>query len=549
MGKKHAIPVGCVDVAVPDISGDFLQGVLDYSGFTTPDNAEYTFKCERNIRNSNLSDKMRRSYLAYSVGRKFLDVHDKDGATRRRLTALGKFSAAEAQCHETNIRFLSGYRPSSPICFGTENSRLIGLAEKIITDLLGEFDLNEFIHGCAYGPGATTSVPSRQTSLWAKYLTTSDSSTGCFVYVDAYLKFNELRGDFFKRTGIPSYKCRDTNKVITVAKDSKTDRVIAIEPDWNMFFQKGIGWMIRKRLRRVGIDLNDQRPNQELSRIGSISGDYATIDLSMASDTLSLEVVKRLIPTSWLTHLEQLRCHAGSLPSGTVFPYSKFSSMGNGFTFELESLIFWALCRAVAIVHKAESYPLLVYGDDIVCHSTIFHPIVDLLEICGFATNVEKSFSVGGFRESCGKHWFMGEDITPFYLRVNLDTIPECFKMANAVKQYAKLGWGHDGLLKGLYDLTVSNIPLRYQKFRIPEGYGDIGLVSEFDEATPRVIKGGFFRAYHVKGLVRTTKVHHPRDEVGMIADLSYKFHAPRVSDVVANVSRPGDYDVDRLGV
>jgi hypothetical protein len=91
--------------------------------------------------------------------------------------------------------------------------------------------------------------------------------------------------------------------------------------------------------------------------------------------------------------------------------YHKFSSMGNGCTFGLESLIFAAAARAVG------SRDFCVYGDDIIIETELYEPLVTLLSALGFTTNSEKSFNQGPFRESCGVDAYLGTDITPFYVR------------------------------------------------------------------------------------------------------------------------------------
>ena len=45
----------------------------------------------------------------------------------------------------------------------------------------------------------------------------------------------------------------ESNRLMTVPKNARTDRVIAAEPDWNMFFQLGLGASIRARLQKVGL--------------------------------------------------------------------------------------------------------------------------------------------------------------------------------------------------------------------------------------------------------------------------------------------------------
>jgi hypothetical protein len=119
------------------------------------------------------------------------------------------------------------------------------------------------------------------------------------------------------------------------------------------------------------------------------------------------------LPQKWYKYLADVRSPFGKI--GTkLFKYSKFSSMGNGSTFALESLIFASLCYATG--SKAFS----VYGDDLIIETELVDDLVDLLRFFGFSVNADKSYVSGPFRESCGTDWYEGYDVTPFYLR-NVD--------------------------------------------------------------------------------------------------------------------------------
>jgi hypothetical protein len=149
-----------------------------------------------------------------------------------------------------------------------------------------------------------------------------------------------------------------------------------------------------------------------LARQGSRDGSFATIDLSMASDTLAHACVVLLLSTPWLNIFEMFRSAAYRAPWGRGV-YAKFSSMGNGYTFTLETLIFAAACRAVG------SRQFAVYGDDIVIETEFVLPLLRLLKYLGFSVNEEKSFvnPHSRFRESCGHDYYDGHYVTPFYLR------------------------------------------------------------------------------------------------------------------------------------
>lgn len=252
--------------------------------------------------------------------------------------------------------------------------------------------------------GGATAVTKRERSLpFMKVKKSYDATAGAVPFINAFCEY---------RIGSrPRINLRNTNRVITVPKDWKTDRNIACEPTGNLPFQLAVDAYVKDRLILChGIDLSSQRTNQELARIGSLDGSFATIDLSMASDTLALNTVLFLFPEDWVYLLMRLRtpCYSGVHGYGK---YSKFSSMGNGFTFALETLLFTSICKSVS----AEAFS--VYGDDIVVSTGVAERVVRLLRFFGFIPNKDKTYLSGPFRESCGMDYFNGVNVRPFFWR------------------------------------------------------------------------------------------------------------------------------------
>lgn len=224
----------------------------------------------------------------------------------------------------------------------------------------------------------------------------------------------------------------DGNRITTVPKTAVTDRTIAIEPVLNVYMQLGVDYVIRRRLaQRWGYDLNDQSKNQELAKIGARDGSFATLDLSAASDTISLKICEMLLPPAWLDLLLDLRSPIGEL-DGEVVAYEKLSSMGNGYTFAIESVIFAAISRC-AIRRKGTERESAVYGDDIVIPTQAASYAVELLQLCGFETNKDKSFVSGPFRESCGCDYFRGTNVRPVYLKRPIRTVQDLFYLHNVL--------------------------------------------------------------------------------------------------------------------
>jgi len=248
-----------------------------------------------------------------------------------------------------------------------------------------------------------------------------------------------------------------------VPKSAKTDRPIVVEPWLNSILQLGIGDYIARRLRRFGVDIRDQTRNQNLARLGSITGALATLDLSSASDSVSTGLVEHLLSPEWF----ELLCTARSgtvLYQGQVRRLEKISSMGNGFTFPLETLIFWAVTTAIC----GDVPEVSVYGDDIICPSAQAEEVMRTLFVLGFDVNREKSFWSGPFRESCGADYLSGIDVRPIFIEGPLSG-HDAFRMHNF---YVR---------RGLYDfaaLILSKIA-PHIALTGPDGYGDGHLLRD----------------------------------------------------------------------
>jgi len=212
-----------------------------------------------------------------------------------------------------------------------------------------------------------------------------------------------------------------------VPKTTEISRTICTEPLLNMLFQKGIDSVLRLRLRQVcGIDLKTQQgKNRVLAQLGSKNGKFGTIDLSSASDSMSLSLVREFFPPSVVRWLELTRSPVTTLPGGTEVELHMVSSMGNAFTFPLQTLFFFSLVygsyrsRSIKIEkpYRDSLGNFAVYGDDIIVLNEAYDHIVHLLSICGFSVNVDKSFNQGFFRESCGGDYYLGHNIRGVYIQ------------------------------------------------------------------------------------------------------------------------------------
>lgn len=207
------------------------------------------------------------------------------------------------------------------------------------------------------------------------------------------------------------------NKITTVPKDGAKDRPIAIEPAGNIYLQLGIEGLIRSRLKRFGVNLDSQDKNRKWCGIFSKENDGATIDLSNASDTVSVSFCSFMLPKGWFDLLSSVRSPYGVFPDGTAWRYAKMSSMGNGTTFVLESLLFYALSKAISEKFGTPSDRIAVFGDDLLIEDYLLWHHMEYLRYSGFTPNLTKSFGKGNVRESCGIDSFQGVDIRPVFIK------------------------------------------------------------------------------------------------------------------------------------
>jgi len=220
-------------------------------------------------------------------------------------------------------------------------------------------------------------------------------------------------------------------RVITVPKTQSKPRIIAIEPSAMQYAQQGLWRRLREYVERSPlthlIGFADQTRNQRLACEGSIDGRLATLDMSEASDRVHTMLVEKLL-SKWPHLLDYvLACRSTKADvNGDIISLSKYASMGSSLTFPLEAIAFSTL----AILGMKESghristsqygVDVSVYGDDIIVPVDAVAAVVHYLEAFGFKVNKHKSFWTGQFRESCGRDYFNGQDVSVVRLRADL---------------------------------------------------------------------------------------------------------------------------------
>lgn len=292
------------------------------------------------------------------------------------------------------------------------------------------------------GPGSTAGRTGQENALANKLAHFRTATHRARQHIPGFLQENPAMASMFYGGGTDSgHPCPlpvYADELFSAPKDAEIDRMCGKQADFNGWIQLGIGGVLAYILRRFfGVDVEDQSLGWDRAKQGSVDDSYATIDLSSASDTVSIEVLRRVLPSDWFALLDSVR-HSHFRYRGPDMSwtepcrYEKFSSMGNGFTFPLESLLFAALVRAVSRIHGVV-YDYSVYGDDLVVPGSIAGAVVDALGYLGFKVNPKKSFLAGPFRETCGKDFYRGHNIRPWFIRGEPKDEVECYVLHNII--------------------------------------------------------------------------------------------------------------------
>lgn len=273
-------------------------------------------------------------------------------------------------------------------------------------------------------------------------------------------------------------------KVSAVPKSYKAARIIATENTFRQSMAKSI-FKILDHYLPDGIDLHSQKRNQDFAYFGSCYGIYSTTDLSNASDCITKTLVKQIFPYEFWSLIEPF-IPTHFIIDGKERLMQQFSTAGNSLTFVIESIVFWAIAKCAISryitsnapyskmqreirdisVYYGIDYPdasCSVYGDDIIVWNPATPYLHTYLEALGFIINEDKTFSssINLYRESCGKEYYKGIDLTTlYYPRSPIQgTIDKSVHVDNRTSR--------DSLTGSYYDSTMRLIDLQHKLYAV----------------------------------------------------------------------------------
>jgi len=307
---------------------------------------------------------------------------------------------------------------------------VLDVARDYIARILGVYDDEECRVLCRFGSKASVGIPAALACEAARWELPISGSLQQIAWFRSEMDDTEHVQEYWRqqldsdravskreRSIFQPISCL---KLTLVPKTFKSFRAIMPNTTIGSYMSYGIGEIIRKRLKREGYDIRSlQTRHRYLACQASQTNLSVTADLSSASDSISVALVKRLLPPDWVEILTRSRIADVMLPDETVVQSETFCTMGIGYTFPLQTLIFLALLKAVeaTMFHRLDRRTISVYGDDMIYNRRMHSEVVEHLSSFGFVINVDKTFHDGHFRESCGGDYYHGVDVRPFQPR------------------------------------------------------------------------------------------------------------------------------------
>ena len=333
------------------------------------------------------------------------------------------------------------------------DEELVGCFRKAVDDFLHPNGMplvssyGDILHHGAVGPGA--GIGSVGGDFYTKLFSSKLSVTSKHLYVKykayAWLFPEWGNAELIRQSHFGDSCVVKGNSLSFVPKNADISRTICTEPVLNMFYQLGLGQILNLRLKsRFGIDLERQQfKNRELARLGSLYDRFVTIDLESASDSISRRMLEEFMPGWFYAILDDLRSPVTN-DAGVERELHMISTMGNGYTFSLQTMLFACVVEAAFRMEGVKPFfprgvefgNFGVNGDDIICPREIVRHVLRLLDLLGFTVNHSKSFFEGPFRESCGGDYYNGRNIRGVYVK-RLDTKHDFFVAVNQLNLWS----------------------------------------------------------------------------------------------------------------
>lgn len=371
------------------------------------------------------SDEFARHALLASVFKKS-EVESSDTAEQ---TTLDKFLIANRICEAASVEDFYDSVTSPTVGYSIATAR--ELLYKWFDCHESPISMGSIEVAARFGPGRSVGLGDKPTLLYFKVGDSKQTVSSPFIrsWYEQSVAFNPLceAAEMARKARHGEAQLESSGSLAFVPKSYASKRIVVTEPSLNTYFQLGLGKEMERILRSAtGIDLTCQPDiNQEMARKGSLDGEYCTMDLQQCSDFISHTLADYMFPKSVMRWFNILRMKTVLLPKKygrREIELHMLSTMGNGFTFPMQTILLSALVLGVYDTLGIDSTDQTgrrwaVFGDDIIVTKEAYSLLTQVLATLGLRVNVDKSFSAGKFRESCGTDWFEGVNVRGVYLK------------------------------------------------------------------------------------------------------------------------------------
>nr|URG16526.1 MAG: RNA dependent RNA polymerase [Leviviridae sp.] len=316
--------------------------------------------------------------------------------------AREKFRATQLRC-------------ATPLVVTSSVYLVLQRARRIATSILGKYDKEEHQHLCRFGKRACQGTPYRESYLDVKLMSSPfTGSTEHLAWLRECMQRDEILNSLLMTSLIGSRACAvECLLYACVPKSYKAFRGMMPDTLAGSYYTAGLGRVIQDRLKTRGLDIRYlQRKHMEYAKHSSEKRRLVTADLSSASDSITLELLRRILPTQWYRAVTFGRARYVLINDEKVL-LSSIVTMGLGITFPLQTLIFYCLLKAIGELLGGRHF-VSVYGDDLVYSRRMHKYVVKVFPQIHLILNEDKTYVKDHFRESCGGDYYRGVDVRPY---------------------------------------------------------------------------------------------------------------------------------------
>lgn len=324
-------------------------------------------------------------------------------------------------------------------------------ARRIAKEILGKFDPSAIVDYAKFGKRSSIGCSFQKAYIDFKLTVPSAFTSTAKArqwFFNCYLPSDPVLRRIVRRLFRTAKRQREafnfvctSLKLVNVPKSWKTLRTITPLSLIELFYTFAVGGVIQKCLADYGLDITIlQEVHRELAKEGSREpGEkgrrkIATLDLSRASDSVLSQLLNKSLPRDWYNALKPAFCRQVTV-DGEIMATHTVLPMGNGFTFPVETLLFYCLTKAIGNLTRIRG-TYSVYGDDIICPIKLYRYVSKIFPLLGLTINEEKSYANSFFRESCGGDYYRGCDVRPYTYTADSQSMSRLRYLAHLYKVF-----------------------------------------------------------------------------------------------------------------